>query len=374
MKCNICGKEMRLLDCLKNHESEVTKVYRQPNCSKSVEINFYQCPACTHGRIGNMIQKDYYQEYELIHNVADTGVTGAYTQTLMEYYDRQFAELHQYARGTEYILDIGCGPGILLERAMKYFEKGIGVEPSRIQSKYAEENLNIKMINTFFDKEVDIPDNSIDAFICTQVFEHLENALEVAEIAFQKLKKNGIGYIEVPNGQQIINEDHYYDIFPEHVNYYTVLSLTTLLVRAGFEIVKIGEAFGGSFLAAYVRKGETYTGFVKKRSDHQKSMEHIASRYANIAVWGAGTKARSFISLMKANPPKYIFDSNPLLQGGYLCNSDVKIENPDLDKINECEAIIIFAVSYKKEIEQILREKYKFKGQIIAMDEMMELE
>ncbi len=76
MKCNICGSEMHFLDLLEEHESEVTKVYSEPNCSKSVDITFYQCPVCTHGQIGNIIEKEYYQEYELIRNTDRTGVRG----------------------------------------------------------------------------------------------------------------------------------------------------------------------------------------------------------------------------------------------------------------------------------------------------------
>lgn len=374
MKCNICGNEMQLLDELENQESEVTKVYKEPYCSKKVDILFYQCPVCTHGGINRVIQEGYYQKYELIHNIDDTGVAGTYTETLLNYYERQFAILNNYVSGNEYILDIGCGPGIVLKRALKYFQKGIGVEPSNIQAEYAKETLGegVEIINSFFDRSVDIPDNSMDAFICTQVFEHLQNIQEVAETALCKLKENGIGYIEVPNGQQIINESRYYDVFSEHINYFTVLSLTTLLVNTGFQIIKVEESFGGSFLAVYVRRGKNALEricFSGKRNWHQKYMNEITERYHDIAVWGVGVKARSFISLMKGCLPKHVFDSNSALWGGYLCNSNVEIEKPDPDKINKCEAVIIFAISYQDEIKKLLKEKYRFQGKIILMDE-----
>lgn len=374
MKCNICGGEMQFLEVLQGQESEVTKLYKEPNYSKGVDISVYQCPKCTHGHINKLIQKDYYQKYELIHNIDDTGVQGNYTKSLLDYYEQQFEELNQYISSNECILDIGCGPGILLKKVMKYFQKGIGVESSSIQTKYAEENLDINVLTSFFDESVDIPDNSIDAFICTQVFEHLENVQEVTKTAFSKLKKNGIGYVEVPNGQKIINENRYYDIFPEHVNYYTVLSLSTLLVNAGFEIIKIGESFNGNFLTAYVRKGEIHVGFTKMREKYMEYIDHITSQYQKIAVWGAGTKSRSFISLMKDHQPKYVFDSNSVFYRGYLCNSNVQVSQPDKEKINECEVVIIFAISYKNEIKEILRKEYGFQGKIISMDNLEQKE
>ena len=71
MKCNICGGEMQFLEVLQGQESEVTKLYKEPNYSKGVDISVYQCPKCTHGHINKLIQKDYYQKYELIHNIED---------------------------------------------------------------------------------------------------------------------------------------------------------------------------------------------------------------------------------------------------------------------------------------------------------------
>ena len=74
---------------------------------------------------------------------------------------------------------------------------------------------------------------------------------------------------------------------------------------------------------------------------------------------------------MKDHQPKYIFDSNPLFTGGgYLCNSNVQISKPDREKINEFEVVIIFAISYKNEIKEILRKEYGFQGKIISMDNL----
>ena len=359
---------MKVLDKLIGHECDVTKVYSTPNCSNKADIIFYQCSVCGHGQIKNILDnKKYYQNYELIHNVNNTGVSGAYTDTLLKFYEKKFAELNAYIKSNETILDIGCGPGVLLKRAMKYFKSGIGVEPSCIQTNYAENKLHIKIINSFFDEKINIKDESIDAFICTQVFEHLENVREVARVAYNKLKMNGVGYIEVPNGQKIISQNRYYDIFPEHLNYYSILSLTTLLVKSGFEIIKIEESFDENYISAFVKKTRQFEGFTKEISNNKRSMDKILQKYNNYAIWGAGTKSRSFISLLDI-PPKYIFDNNPLIQGGYLSGSSVKIERPDITKLAACEAVVIFAISYKTEIEKELREKYNYKGEVISMD------
>ncbi len=77
---------------------------------------------------------------------------------------------------------------------------------------------------------------------------------------------------------------------------------------------------------------------------------------------------------MKDHQPKYVFDSNSVFYRGYLCNSNVQVSQPDKEKINECEVVIIFAISYKNEIKEILRKEYGFQGKIISMDNLEQKE
>lgn len=60
--------------------------------------------------------------------------------------------------------------------------------------------------------------------------------------------------------------------------------------------------------------------------------------------------------------------------GGYIRNSKVQIIKPDREKISDCEVVIIFAISYKNEIEEILRKEYGFQGKIISMDNLEQRE
>ena len=52
----------------------------------------------------------------------------------------------------------------------------------------------------------------------------------------------------------------------------------------------------------------------------------------------------------------------------------MQIIKPDREKISDCEVVIIFAISYKNEIEEILRKEYGFQGKIISMDNLEQRE
>ena len=79
----------------------------------------------------------------------------------------------------------------------------------------------------FFDKN--FQEREFSAFISTQVFEHLPNPVETIKIAETILTPGGEGYIDVPHGQGIYKESRYFDINVEHINYFTIQSLTSFI-------------------------------------------------------------------------------------------------------------------------------------------------
>ena len=120
MKCNVCQTEMLLLDDIKEHEVDVTSVYHQPYLRKTANMAFYRCPQCGHGQIAKTCYDDYYENYRLINNGQESGLVGAYTPTLLAYYDRQFKRLAEFCCRHDMVMDIGCGSGVLLARLLEH--------------------------------------------------------------------------------------------------------------------------------------------------------------------------------------------------------------------------------------------------------------
>lgn len=140
--------------------------------------------------------------------------------------------------------DIGCGFGALV-----YAFQQIGVNSSG--NEMNEEW--VKAANPFCKNAITAaPLNvclkglpySIDFFTILHVLEHLPDPGETLRIALNHLSEKGLIYICVPNAQSLRvltggrRKDPCYS-FPNHLNYFTPLSLINFLHEAGLDVVEM---------------------------------------------------------------------------------------------------------------------------------------
>ncbi len=372
MKCRVCGNNTEFREKLVGCEKDVTTVYDKPLMSSLVDIDVYICNSCNHYQINNIIPPKYYKNYQLVVNSDNDGICGNHTEPMLNIYDEKFLKLKEYAKDTSLVMDVGCGDGTLLVRLLKHFDKATGIEPSKKQAQQISKlkNERITVINDFFKPGV-CPGNSIPALICVYVLEHLEEPVKFVESVYSALKWGGVAYIEVPNGQKIFGDLQYYDIFSEHINYFTAQSMLNLLSSVGFEVIEINEDFNGQNLAVYVRKAYPLRFFNDKIKKDKETLLGKINMYETVSIWGAGCKSKALIKLISGNSRiKYIFDSNATIHNKYLANSDIKIAAPNTETVNENELIVVFAINFKNEIIDSLRNKFNYKGEIYSVDEM----
>lgn len=145
-------------------------------------------------------------------------------------------------------LDIGTNMGSFLRHTRGRKWNVIGVEPSPVLSDMARKyfGLNIKtayLDNAGFEKEY------FDVVTMTDVFEHIPNPKKMLEDIKKVIKKDGILFIKVPNGNynvlklqlaKMAGKIKDYDIFDsyEHVTHFTQATLTSMLRESGFKVMK----------------------------------------------------------------------------------------------------------------------------------------
>lgn len=156
------------------------------------------------------------------------------------------------------VLDIGCGDGAILK---KFKEKGwdvSGIEPS-MNLNY-DKSLNI--INEDFDNIKKFEKK--DAVILNFVLEHHpepENFLK--KIRDEILKEKGVIMIEVPNDfnelqlicDKMCDTGRYWIRFPDHLNYFSFISIRNFLNHLDFEILYQESSFP---LELFILMGENY--------------------------------------------------------------------------------------------------------------------
>ncbi len=148
------------------------------------------------------------------------------------------------------ILDFGCGKGDIVGEMIKInpAAKYIGVDVSEAALGYAKDKYKSADFKKIEDGgEIPIEDNSIDFVFSSEVVEHIYDT----ENAFSELgrivKNGGEVFITTPFHGLIKNlllvlfgfDKHFSPIGP-HVRFFSKRSLTSLLNRSGFEVVKHG--------------------------------------------------------------------------------------------------------------------------------------
>jgi SAM-dependent methyltransferase len=162
------------------------------------------------------------------------------------------------------IFDIGFG----FAQALIFFKnKGLdvsGIELSPEGFEYAQSQ-GLDVYKGGID-EFDIVNRRFDIVTLINVLEHLRNPLDVlVNIRKSLLKENGLLVIDVPNDfndfQTVANEE--YDLKkwwvcpPNHINYFSCSSLSSLVDTAGYEVVKKETSFP---LEMFMLFGDVYVG------------------------------------------------------------------------------------------------------------------
>ena len=174
-------------------------------------------------------------------------------------FDDKLEILEKHVKGKKKkILDIGCGAGFFLNRAKQRSWNTVGIEPSPIAAKYARSN-GIEIIQTTFEKFLTQNSEKFDVIHSKFFLEHVREPETVCKSCFKILKKNGIICFEVPNDfnllQKIVTENlkknSYWVAPPEHINYFSPLSLQKLLKKTGFKILYTESTFPLEFFLLF---------------------------------------------------------------------------------------------------------------------------
>ena len=344
MNCRICNSKTALYKKNNSAANNVSLSETTPFKTNGIALNVYLCKNCNHYQIERKVADDYYDDYLM---------SSAYTDSIIKICNEQCTNLKHLRPNAKNIVDIGCGDGGFLMQAKKYFNSVTGYEPSKAFYTIAKKN-GLDVINKYVDNKIDST-KKYDAFVSRQVFEHLDNPVTTLRTIKKILNEDSIGLIEVPNGQKILEYDRYFDIFSDHLNYFTPSSLCRLVEKLDFEVIKILTSLNDDYLEIYFRnkKKSVSKNF---ENNHSAFILEKVKKFKKVAIWGAGAKSQSFFTAIGGSlKPYIIIDSDTFKQGKYLPNTEVPITLPDPEKINECDLVIIFSMSYSKEITEYLQ-------------------
>ena len=149
------------------------------------------------------------------------------------------------------VVDIGCNDGTLLR---SYETTGLvltGFEPANNLIEYAEVGTT-RIINDFFNFEAfrdSFPNTKAKIITSIAMFYDLEDPNAFVSDATKCLHEDGVWVIQMSYLPSMLEQNAFDNICHEHLEYYSLLSVRSLLERHGLEVsdVELNDVNGGSF-------------------------------------------------------------------------------------------------------------------------------
>ncbi len=333
------------------------------------------CQNCSHifqSEIKNDLIKLIYNEFYMYYNL-DTSIEfqDVYRERTIEFMKGVLSQEKDLK-----VLDIGCGEGTYFP----FFEtigcKCFGIEPSGKAKIAKGRNPNANISDKYFEtSETNIFNTKFDIILMNWVLEHI---VEI-EPFFKKLKKYvKVGtklIIQVPDVRYYIDNSIRLFYIHEHINYFTIETLSLLLERKGFQIVgqKCEDCpsilICGEYTGTRSKKEVNHSEllrikkeFIKENDELKKKINETLLKSEKIILYGMGLLAFWIgdFCLDKVDLGKIeLIDDNEYYHGKLvpLFNKKLKIFSQGYN-LDETLILICASPIYHDKIRKVIKDKF----------------
>ncbi len=276
------------------------------------------------------------------------------------------------------IVEIGSGRGEFLRLLCDLGNnRGVGFEPSAV-AETAPTHPHLRLVRRFL--TTDQAGLPLDFICCRHTLEHMADPRAFVRTLREVIgARAGVGlYFEVPDGGYMLRELALWDLIYEHVSYFTVPSLTRLFAQEGFAVTAVYSAFGEQFLCLEAKAGPGPG--LQPEADGPVVLAGQAARFAaryaatvrfwqeqthawaqagrRVAVWGAGSKAISFLNQMaEAEAVACVVDINPRKHGMFISGTGHPIVPPVWLREYRPDVVLVMNPQYRAEIATMLAQE-----------------
>ena len=371
-KCRVCGQALFKAPLLRYKNMPKAAQFLPAKADlpreKGVDLDIMQCSGCGLVQLA-CAPVPYYREVLR---------AAAFSPEMGDFRRKQFkAFVARYGLKNKKILELGCGKGEYLSLMRAAGAEASGLEYAAASVK-ACRKAGLDVYKGFVDSGRKLPEAPYSAFCIFSFLEHLPEPGALLAGMAVNLEPGGIGLVEVPDFEMMLERGLFSEFIPDHLFYFTRATLRTMLELNGFELLELNSIWHGYILSAVVRRREIsgLPGFSAARESLTVSLNKFISRHGGkVAVWGAGHQALALLSLAGlAGKIKYVVDSAPFKQGKYTPATHIPIVPPSALDQDPVSAVIVMAGSYSGEVAGILKKKYR-RGLEIAVlgDEGLEI-
>ena len=276
-----------------------------------------------------------------------------------------------------FVVDIGSNDGVFLKPLQENGVSVCGIEPAKNLSYLAEKN-GIPTINGYFEDESTINQIKQEADLVTafNVFAHSDNLEQITRNAFRILKPSGYFVIEVQYLYDTLKDVTFDNIYHEHYNYWSVISLSNFFIRLGLQILNVEwvDTHGGSIRVfvggqnqtphssvSFFKKKErefgldkleTYKEFARKvekcKEQSVSKIQSLKGEGKSIVGYGSPAKATTVLNYygIDSDSIDYIIEDNEMKHGKLLPGVRISIQDKKGVLDNPPDTVLVLAWNF----------------------------
>ncbi len=351
--CFVCGGDdlKIIMDVADQPLSRYGLVKIKNSSVKKFPILIAQCSMCTH------MQNIAYVEGTVDYTDQEIKESRTYSDKMRLFLENQASYLkglHTKEKSISRVLEVGCGDGYFLSQ-FNDFAKTVGFEPSP-EGALAREK-GVFLYDTYFeaDKVKDL--EGFDIAILRQVLEHINDPKLFINLLKKKILRDGLLYLEVPNGAKSIYKNRFHDFYYEHVSYFTKSSLIILLERENFEVISCRSEYDEEIITVVARyqgdkDGIEFQNLTEKINSVKEKIQEWLKEGKKIVGWGTAGNGSLFFSLLAITDREveFVVDSDKRKQGLYLPITNQKVISPEYLIEVDPDVVIVLSQFHSNEI------------------------
>jgi SAM-dependent methyltransferase len=360
----------------------------QPEPTFPLDVVF--CPRCTLVQITETVPSEQlFREYVY---------RSSFSSTMLQQAERLASDVVASRNlGSEsMVVEVASNDGYLLQYYLRAGVTVLGIEPAQNIAKIAREEAGIATISEFFGLDLARKLRSegirADVIHANNVLAHVPDPNGFVAGIRELLKQSGVAIFEVPYVMDLIDNVEFDTIYHEHLSYFSVTSLVSLLARHGLAVESVERLpiHGGSLRLVTSRANSVTPGPSVEALAHEEkiwgvsklvSYQHFKQRVeqlrrdtlsliadlraqgSRIAVYGASAKGSTLLNYcgLGRDSLEYVVDRNTLKQGRYTPGSHLLIEPTQRLMQDLPDYVLLLTWNFA---EEILREQqaYRLKG------------
>lgn len=390
-KCRSCYSE-NLINILSLGNQYLSDFLKENVKPKSFPLDLVLCAKCSLLQLKNAVPQKFLYTPRYGYR---SGINSTMRHELKRIVGQSIKKIHQNKKIT--VLDVGANDGTLLSFYSKDTFR-IAVEPIKKFALECQKHAN-DVVNDYFSyksyskKLKNIKPDIVTAISCFYDMQEPNNFVsDVKKI----LDENGIFVISQNYLVGMLENNAFDNVVHEHLEYYSLLSLESLMARHGLEVfdVEKTQINGGSFIVYISRKGKrsieksvlewreyenklglsglkVYADFAKKVKKNSKDLYNLITKLKNdnkkIYVYGASTRGNTLLQYYKLNNKliEAAVERNPEKWGKRISSLNIPIISEQEARRQKPDYMLVLPWFFKEEFLQRENDYLKSGGHFI---------